>query len=110
MRQRWRRGHEYDDHGPPHAYPRCSHQIHHFFSPLGLLRYAEERHDRRSLFSSQINMSDSCLLRLTEPRVLNRHVHLNVAPLRCIAAIEPRERQLEWELDAVHLAVIGVIE
>src|SRR5579863_3437189 len=46
---------------------------------------------------------------LAESRVLHRDVHLHASELVGVPAIQPLEFIFEWELDAVHGAIVGVI-
>src|SRR5882724_8557864 len=47
--------------------------------------------------------------RFRESRVVYRNVVLCFRDLNCKSTVRPRERPAEWNLDAVDIAIIGVI-
>src|SRR5262245_52537730 len=48
--------------------------------------------------------------RLGKPRRVDRHVHLDLGQRDIFLPVEPRDLQMEGDLDAVDVAVIGIID
>src|SRR4051812_32833045 len=46
----------------------------------------------------------------TEPRRVDGDVRVDLAQLRRVTAVEPRELVLEWKLDAANVAIVAVVD